>query len=300
MRTDPRALRRLAIGDPLLLQLREASRQDAELQEDFQRGVNRLRDLLVRAWPEVLTLVPAANEPWFWALLAAAPTPSAGATLPVARVRRILHEHRIRRISADEVTAVLQVPSVHLAAGVREGIAPRIADILEQLWVLHGQRRHAEHRQRDLLRALTDDTPTENGREHRDVEILQSLPGIGVRIAATMLAEAAQALRDRDYHGLRTLGGLAPVTKRSGKGRTVQMRYACQRRVRAALYWWGMGAIQRDAISRTHYDGLRAKGHSHGRALRGVVDRLSSVLMAMLKNGSLYDASLRRAAPTAA
>lgn len=296
VRTDQGALRRLSVSDPLTLQLRETSRQDAELQEDFQRLVNRLRDLLVRIWPEVLRLVPAANEPWFWTLLGFAATPEAGAKLSMSRIRRILHDHRIRRISAEELAAVLRAPSVYLAPGVREGVVPRIAGLLEQIWVVHAQRQQSTKRLEAALQALADDTPVEKSREHRDVEILQSLPGIGIRIAATMLAEAAQALRDRDYHGLRSLAGAAPVTKRSGKRRVVQMRRACHDRLRDALHYWGMGAIQHDPISKAHYADLRTKGHSHGRAVRGVIDRLLSVLIAMLRHGSLYDATRRRAA----
>jgi len=41
---------------------------------------------------------------------------------------------------------------------------------------------------------------------------------------------------------------------------------------------------------------LRARGHSHGRALRGVADRLLAVLCAMLRSGTLFDASLRHRA----
>jgi transposase len=299
VRTDRQALRELRVTDPLTVQLREASRQDAEVLEDFQRLTNRLRDLLVRVWPELLALVPAANEPWLWALLACAPTPSAGQTLPLARVRRVLRAHRIRRVSAEEVAAVLRSPSVYLAAGVREGVAPRIADLIEQLWVVAAQRRQAEHRLKAALQALAADTAGEQVREHQDVEILQSLPGIGTRIAAVMLAEAAQPLRDRDYHAFRVLGGSAPVTKRSGKSRVVRIRYACHGRVRFALRCWAMGAIQRDAHSRRHYDRLRRAGHDHDRALRGVVDRLITVLVAMLRDGTLYDPNRRRPAAAA-
>jgi hypothetical protein len=45
--------------------------------------------------------------------------------------------------------------------------------------------------------------------------------------------------------------------------------------------------------SREHYAELRSKGHTHGRALRGVADRLLAVLIAMLKTGSLYRRDLR-------
>lgn len=299
VRTDRARLRELHLADPLTLELREASREETDLQEDFRRLANRLRDHLLRVWPELLSLVHAADEPWFWTVLELAPTPSAGLLVRTAAVRKLLREHHIRRVPASEVVTLLHTPSVYLAPGVREGVVPRIANLIEQLRIVHAQRRTAEGRLERALQRLVDETPAEKHREHHDVEILQSLPGIGTRIAARMLAEAAQPLRERDYHALRVLGGPAPVTIRSGKSRVVQMRYGCHRRLRATLRCWAMTAIQRDAHSRAHYDRLRQKGHDHERALRGVVDRLIPVMMAMLRDGSLYDAS-RRNRPAAA
>jgi hypothetical protein len=299
VRTDRTKLRELHVGDPRTVQLREVSRQDAELQEDFQRLANRLRDHLLRVWPELLQLVPAANEPWLWTLLELAPTPSAGQLLRLARVRQLLRDHRIRRVSAAEVLELVRAPSVYVAAGVREGVVPRIADLIEQLRIVSAQRRKAESRLQSALQVIADEAPTERHREHQDVEILQSLPGIGTRITATMLAEAAQPLRERDYHALRILGGCAPVTKRSGKSCVVHIRYACHARLRSALRFWAMGAIQRDPRSRHHYDQLRLAGHDHERALRGVIDRLIPVLMAMLRDGTLYDGNRRRGAAAA-
>ena len=34
---------------------------------------------------------------------------------------------------------------------------------------------------------------------------------------------------------------------------------------------------------------LRDRGHSHGRALRSIADRLLAIACAMLRNGTLYD-----------
>ena len=47
--------------------------------------------------------------------------------------------------------------------------------------------------------------------------------------------------------------------------------------------------MQHDARSKQQYARLRAAGHSHGRALRGVADRLLAILIAMLKTGQPYD-----------
>jgi hypothetical protein len=78
------------------------------------------------------------------------------------------------------------------------------------------------------------------------------------------------------------------VTRQSGKRRQVIMRHACNQRLRNALYHWARVSLQNDDRSRAHYHGLRKKGHSHGRALRGVVDRLLAMLVSMLRRGTTY------------
>jgi transposase len=111
-------------------------------------------------------------------------------------------------------------------------------------------------------------------------------------VAATMLTEATGPLADRDYDTLRAHAGAAPITKRSGK-RTlvVQMRYACKRRLRQALYHWSRTSIQHDEAARDYYDALRTRGHRHARALRSVGDRWLRILIAMLMTRTLYDPS---------
>jgi transposase len=125
------------------------------------------------------------------------------------------------------------------------------------------------------------------------------LPGVGRIVLATLLGEASEPLRRRDYQALRTLSGVAPVTKRSGKQKIVLRRQACHRRLRDAVYHWARVAIQHDELSRRRYAELRKRGHSHGRALRSVADRLLAVACAMLDNQTPFDpayASARLAA----
>ena len=131
--------------------------------------------------------------------------------------------------------------------------------------------------------------------EPRDVAILRSMPGIGRIIAASLLAEASRPLRDRDYQAIRTLGGSAPVTRRSGKGLVVFMRKACNPRLRNAIYHWARVASQCDPHWKARYAALRARGCSHGRACRSVADSLLRVLVAMLRNRTLYDPARPRA-----
>jgi transposase len=291
LRTDRRAFRRLAAADPTVLQLRELSRLRADLVAEHSRLTNQLREQLWRYYVQLLPLCPAADEPWLWALLAQAPTPAAGRQLPVSALRRLLARHRIHRLTADEVHAALQQPPLPAAAGTVTVAVEHVALLLPRLQLVHEQRARCTQRLERLLEQLKAAGEGE-AEEHRDVTILRSLPGVGSLITATMLAEAWQPLAARDYQTLRAQAGSAPVTRQSGKTRLVGMRRACNRRLRAALFHWARNAVRVDPHSRAHYRRLRQR-HGYARALRGVADRLLSLLITLLKNRTLYDPTRR-------
>jgi transposase len=292
LRTDSAAFPQVHSEDPLVVQLRELSRAEEDLDAEFRRLANQLRSQVHRLVPEVLALCPGADEPWFWALLQIAPTPAAQRRLTRARVDHLLRAHRIRRWRGADVVARLQAPLFPHAPGVVEATEAQIHLILPRLEVVHTQRL-ACGRQLELLLQPLRDRPREADQrgEHRDIAILESLPGVGRKVAVTMLAEAAEPLAQRDYDRLRAHLGTAPVTTASGKRRLVSMRRACNRRLRWAAYHWGRASVQQDAPSAAYSRDLRARGHRHGRALRSVVDRWLRILIAMLRQNTLYDAS---------
>jgi transposase len=292
---DRSVFRALRPDDASIIHLRHLSRLDTELGEELIRTTNRLRDQLHRYYPQLLHLCPAADEPWLWQLLAVATTPAEGRQCQLADLERLLHQARIRRFSAAALHAVLAQPPVYVAPGTAEAASHYVRVLLPRLQLLYRQRRETRRDLAQQLALIARDSPGEN-REHHDITILLSLPGVGVRIVATMLAEAAQPLSVRDYHAVRTLSGLAPVTKASGKRRIITMRYACNHRLRTACYHWPRLALRSDVTARRHYDSLRHAGHSHARALRGVADRLLAVAIGMLKSDTLYDRRKRRAA----
>jgi len=289
LRTDPQAYRLVRLDDPLVIQLREWSRVDEDLGVELTRLTNQLRDLVYRSSPALLALCPAANEPWCWALLREAPTPAAQRRLSLRRLERLLRDHRIRRLEATQVREVLQRPPVYTAPGVVEAVADHIALLLPRLELVAGQHREAERRLARLLDTLAEAPPAGDQREHSDVAIVRSMPGVGTRVAARMLAEASQPLVDRAYHVMRACTGVAPVTKQSGRRRSVSMRYACNMRLRHAAYHWARTGAQTDPASCAYYATLRARGHSHGRALRSVADRLLRILITLLRRGQIFD-----------
>ena len=126
----------------------------------------------------------------------------------------VLKVYRIRRFTVDTIREALQTPAVHVAPGTVEAASAHIALLLPRLRLLHEQRTKVAGR----IDALLEELCKEDGPgEHRDITILRSLPGVGRVVAATVLAEAARPLAERDYQLLRAHGGIAPVTRQSGK-----------------------------------------------------------------------------------
>ena len=289
VRTDQPSFRRLQLDEPQLLLLRELSRAEETLLEEFRRSANRLREQLHRFYPQMLQLCSAADEPWLWDLLTLAPTPAHAMLLSEEQVQRVLKAHRIRRVKAPEVLACLQAPALPVAPGAAEAAQAHCEFLLPCLRVLAEQLQACSQQVGALLRTLAEE-PGER-ESPSDVAIVQSLPGVGRKMTAWLFAEAAQPLAERDYQMLRTHGGVAPVTKQSGKRRQVVMRRGCNPRLRHALYHMARVAMQRDAHFSSVYAALRAKGQRHGQALRNIGDRLLRILMAMLRQGTCYDAS---------
>lgn len=293
LRTDRWAFRRLTHEDPRVIQLREVSRLHEELRQERTRLTNRLREQLVRFYPQPLTLCAAADEPWLWTLLARAPTPAQAQRLTVRTLRAVLAPHRIRRFTADELHAVLAAPALRVAPGTTEAATEHIGLLLPRVRLVDEQLKQCDRRLEILLAALATEGEGAQ-REQRDVTILRSCPGLGRVVAATLLAEAAKPLAERDYQTLRGQAGTAPVTRQSGKGRSVSMRHSCNPRLRTAMFYWAQTAIRDDARCRSHYQRLR-KRHGYARALRTIADRLLAVLIAMLRSGTMYEPGRRPA-----
>lgn len=293
LRTDLHKFRRVALDHPLVIQIRELSRADEDLKAEANRLTNRLREQLYRWAPHLLSLSPSADEPWFWDLVERV-IRSDSVRLSRSQAEKLLRRHRIRRLAADDVLATLRAERLKVAPGTAEAARTHIRLLLPRLRVVHEQRKSCAKQLHKLLDEYAAEDDEERDGGPSDVELLRSLPGVGPGVTATLLAEAASLVRERDYPALRALGGLAPVTKRSGKSRVVLMRYGCNTRLRNAFYHWARTSVQHDEAARTYYAALRARGHSHGRALRSVADRWLRILMAMLNNRSMYDPQHQR------
>ena len=117
-----------------------------------------------------------------------------------------------------------------------------------------------------------------------------SFPGMGPTTAAIMLAEMGEdRARFPTADVLLAETGTAPVTRSSGRSRSVRFRYAANKRMRHAIDWWAFVAVREDDWSRQAYQQARARGQLHNRALRGIGARWIRVLWRAWSDHSTYD-----------
>ncbi len=290
--TDRQSYKRVEIDSPDLIRLRELSRFEDELKIELRRVTNRLWQQLHRYYPQMLAISPAADDRLMWDLLEAAPTPAEGARMSSLRVKSILKANRIRKYSADDVLLALRTMPLVLAPGGAEAASEHVLFLLPQLKLLEQQVREVGNRIKRLLSAMIE-TTAGAGQPPCDAGLILSIPGVGPAVAAALLTKASRPTHERDYESLRCYAGTASVTRQSGRRKTVGMRQACSPRLRNAVFYWAISSLCCDSRSRKHYDALRAAGHQHPRALRGLADRLLGVLIALLKTQKVFDRARR-------
>ena len=215
------------------------------------------------------------------AVLAIAPSPAEGLRVSAARVETALRRGgRQRRVAARAagIVAALRTPQLRQEPVVEQAMRTGILALLSVLDAVcdsAGQ----------LAAALA-----EAFRQHPDYEIITSFPGLADLSGAVVLAETGDD-RDRfsDDRALQAFAGSAPVTRASGKSRTVTRRRTKNNRLAAIGYSWAFTAASRPSPAREHYLRRRDRGDGHPAALRHLFNRMLGQLHHCLRTGQTYD-----------
>ena len=127
---------------------------------------------------------------------------------------------------------------------------------------------------------------TESFNLHPDAGIITSFPGLGALTGARVLAEIGDdRSRFQDAKGLKAYAGAAPITRASGKTRSVTHRKIKNNRLNAAGYIWAFSALTASPGARAHYDRRRDAGDRHAAAQRNLFGRLLGCLHHCLTTG---------------
>ena len=283
--TDEALFQRVAVLSEAEVAMRSLTATLVELDDDHRRVSNRLRAVVLRFFPALLALCEGADQAWFWALLLRLGDAEAAASVRKVTIASLLKAHRKRAVSADDVIAAIKARHLPTGPGVKETCRQHVATLVSQLTVVATQRTRTT-KARDALLAELEKPRTDGSVS--DAAILRSMPGIGSKTLAVLFSDCLPLLVAGNLKQLRGMSGVAPVTKQSGKGRRVTMRWACNARVRGALFHVATTASRQDNQFKAKYASQIEKGHSHARALRSVADAQLHVLVAMFKSRTTY------------
>jgi transposase len=285
LRTDMHAHRPLPADSELAQAVAVLARAQQDAVWDRTTAHNKLRSHLREYFPGVLAAFAGARDgimrPEARAILAAAPTPADAAKLTLAQLHALLKKAgRSRGIDAE-------------AQRLREAFRQQQMRQLPLVEQAMGKQSTALLRQLDAACASAGElgqAATESFNQHPDAGIITSFPGIGALTGARVLAEIGDdRSRFQDARGLKAYAGSAPVTRSSGKSRSVTHRRVKNNRLAAAGYTWAFAALTASPGARAHYDRRRDRGDRHGAAQRNLFNRLLGCLHHCLATGQHYD-----------
>ncbi|MEV5541699.1 IS110 family transposase [Saccharopolyspora shandongensis] len=280
VRTDAHQLRPVAGDSALAEGIKVLARAHQSLIWDRTRHVLRLRAALREYFPAALEAFGDLAASDTLELLGRAPDPDSAARLSRAQITAALK--RARRRGVDQKAAALQAalrteqlaqPAVLTAAyaATTRSLTAVISALNEEIVRLQGE------------------VSGHFGR-HPDAEIYLSQPGLAEILGARVLAEFgddadryASAKRRKNY------AATSPITRQSGKKKTVQARFVHNDRLVDALQQQAQSALNTSPGARAYYDQQRARGLNHHATLRQLANRLVGILHGCLKTGTLYD-----------
>jgi transposase len=285
LRTDRHAHRPLPADSELAQAIAVLARAQQDAVWDRTTAHNKLRSHLREYFPGFLAAFAGARDgimrPEARVILAAVPDPASAAKLTTAQLRALLKKAgRVRGIDAE---------AQRLHAAFRAG-QMRQLPLVEQAM---GRQTLALLRQLDAACANASDleqAAAESFNQHPDAGIITSFPGIGVLTGARVLAEIGDdRSRFIDAKGLKAYAGSAPITRASGKTRSVTHRRVKNNRLASAGYTWAFAALTASTGARAHYDRRRDAGDRHTAAQRNLFNRLLGCLHHCLATGQHYD-----------
>lgn len=167
------------------------------------------------------------------------------------------------------------------------------------LWVRADIAAHIEFLEKRLKD--TDDTlgqliATNPVWRHQE-QLLRSVPGVGARIAATLIA-ALPELGHLNREHLSALAGVAPHAFESGRFKGQRHIWGGRAPVRCALYLAVLTGIRHNPVVRAHYQQLLARGKSKKVAMVACMRKLLCILNTLVKTDTVWKVDRLQAKPT--
>ncbi len=280
VRTDAHQLRPVAGDSARAEGIKLLARAHQTLIWERQRHLLRLRAALRDFFPAALEAFDDLSGADALELLERAPDPTSAAKLSRTRIaaalRRAHRRHAATR--AEQVYAALHTDQLALPA---ELVAAYAALVRAACPVISAFNTQIAELQRQVT-TLFD--------QHPDAVIYRSQPGLGEILGARVLGEFGDdPERFPGARARKNYAGNSPITRASGKKRTVTARRVRNNRIADPLHQQAFSTLTCSPGARAYYDTLRARGVGHHAALRQLSNRLVGILHGCLASRTPYD-----------
>jgi transposase len=250
-------------------------------------ATNQLAALLDAHWPGAKVIFADVESPISLAFLTRYPTPAAAGHLGEKRMAAFMAKHSYcgRRTAAQLLDRLRTAPAGATGQATTEALRDAVLALVAVLTAVNAA-------VKDL-----DRSAAAHLGEHPDGEIFTSLPRSGQINAAQMLAEwgdCRQAYERPD--SVAALAGATPVTKQSGKHRSVEFRWACNKRFRRAITIFADNSRHASPWAAKLYNDARAAGKDHPHAVRILARAWIRVIWRCWIDGIPYDPTKHSAA----
>ena len=280
LRTDGHRFRELAPLSEATKALRALVRSRDDLVKAKVALINQLAAQLAVFWPGAAEIFQRLDSDIALAFLERYPTPESAATLSEGRLGAFLRRNAYcgRRPVALLLGRLRAAPSGRTGTLETEARGECVKALVRALHVLLPQIKQLEGA---IVVAL---------EEHPDGAIFKSFPRAGEVNAAQLLAEIGD-VRERFQSDdvLAMEAGVVPVTKRSGKAKSVGFRWACNKRLRRALTGWADNSRRASPWAQDLYRRARDRGADHPHATRILARAWLRVLWRCWRDRTLYE-----------
>jgi transposase len=263
--------------------LRALIRTRGDLVETRVAAINQLAALLDTHWPGAKTIFANIESVIALAFLTRYPTAASAASLTEKRLAAFCTKHSYsgRKSAAVLLARLRSAPAGTLDPVVSEGVRDAVLAQTSILTALNATIKTLDH------------SINERMNTHPDGEIFQSFPRAGTINAAQILAEWGDA-RDAFDHpdAIAALAGITPVTKASGKQRSVSFRWACNKRLRQAITTFANNSRFTSPWAADIYHRARTTGKDHPHATRILARAWIRVMWRCWQNHTPYDPAL--------
>ncbi|EST36414.1 IS110 family transposase [Streptomyces roseochromogenus] len=148
---------------------------------------------------------------------------------------------------------------------------------------------------RATIRAL-DKAITTATKTHPYAPLFATMPRIGKVSLGQIIGEIGPILeRAQTCEQLIAEAGVVPVTRASGKARTVSFRFATNRRARLALTTFADNSRHGSDWAAKIYNDAQARKKRHPHAIRILARAWLRVMWACWRNGACYDPAIHQA-----